>query len=160
MDSLEREEAINLIQRCGGRVTSQVSKKTSYVIVGEEPGESKIQKAEKFETQKINEDELLKLIIEKSKSDSTKTGFVQKTQKEIENSSKGKKLKFAEFLNEKNKEIGPSLPKAKKMENEKEFVTAQCDYQSAKVLSLAEQSVTELNDTKCPSDHKLNGKLQ
>ena len=32
------------IQRYGGRITKAVSGKTSYVIVGREPGESKIEK--------------------------------------------------------------------------------------------------------------------
>ena len=33
-----------MIQRCGGKVTQSVSKKTSYVMVGWDPGESKLSK--------------------------------------------------------------------------------------------------------------------
>ena len=38
LESNEREEATDLIQRYGGKVTQSVSKKTSYVIVGQDPG--------------------------------------------------------------------------------------------------------------------------
>src|SRR5436190_3424364 len=38
LSSLTREAARELIERLGGRVTSSVSKKTSYVVVGEAPG--------------------------------------------------------------------------------------------------------------------------
>ena len=38
LGSLTREAARELIERLGGRVTSSVSKKTSYVVVGEAPG--------------------------------------------------------------------------------------------------------------------------
>ena len=41
LKSIEREEAADLIQRYGGKVTQSVSKKTSYVIVGRDPGEHK-----------------------------------------------------------------------------------------------------------------------
>ena len=33
-----------MIQRYGGKVTQSVSKKTSYVIMGQDPGESKLSK--------------------------------------------------------------------------------------------------------------------
>ena len=44
LESIEREEAADLIQRYGGKVTQSVSKKTSYVIMGQDPGESKLSK--------------------------------------------------------------------------------------------------------------------
>lgn len=44
LPSLSREEASAIILRLGGKVTSSVSKKTSYVIAGEAPG-SKLDKA-------------------------------------------------------------------------------------------------------------------
>ena len=44
LESIEREEAADLIQRYGGKVTQSVSKKTSYVIMGRDPGESKLSK--------------------------------------------------------------------------------------------------------------------
>ena len=44
LESIEREEAADLIQRYGGKVTQSVSKKKSQVVVGRDPGESKLSK--------------------------------------------------------------------------------------------------------------------
>ena len=62
LESLEREEAQELIQKYGGKVTQSISKKTSYVVVGSDPGQSKLAKASSFNTKQISEDELLDLI--------------------------------------------------------------------------------------------------
>ena len=42
LESTEREEAADLIQRYGGKVTQSVSNKTSDVVVGKDPGEHKL----------------------------------------------------------------------------------------------------------------------
>ena len=42
LESMEREQASDLIKKYGGRVTTSVSKKTSYLVIGEEAGESKL----------------------------------------------------------------------------------------------------------------------
>jgi DNA ligase (NAD+) len=47
LPSLSREEATALILAAGGKVTGSVSKKTDYVVVGDEPG-SKLAKAEQL----------------------------------------------------------------------------------------------------------------
>lgn len=56
-----REEATGRIEELGGTVTSTVSKRTSYVIVGEDPG-SKLEKAQKLGIPIIAEDEFINLI--------------------------------------------------------------------------------------------------
>lgn len=43
-DSLDREEATEIIKKFGGKVTSAVSRNTSYLVVGVEAGESKLKK--------------------------------------------------------------------------------------------------------------------
>ena len=47
LESIERVEATDLIQKCGEKVTQSVNKKTSYVMVGRDPGESKLSKVKK-----------------------------------------------------------------------------------------------------------------
>ncbi len=51
---LTREEAAALVKSAGGKVTNSVSKKTDYVVAGDNPG-SKLAKAEKFETEILDE---------------------------------------------------------------------------------------------------------
>ncbi|XP_037773561.1 replication factor C subunit 1-like [Penaeus monodon] len=61
-ESLDREEASELIKRHGGKVTTSVSRNTSYLVLGNEAGESKIKKAEQLGTKHLDEDGLLDLI--------------------------------------------------------------------------------------------------
>jgi DNA ligase (NAD+) len=56
-----RTQVTEIIGELGGRVTSSVSKKTDYVVVGEDPG-SKYQKAKKLGITIIDEEEFKKLI--------------------------------------------------------------------------------------------------
>lgn len=44
LDSLERDEAENLIQKYGGRTVNSVSSKLNYIIVGDEAGPAKLTK--------------------------------------------------------------------------------------------------------------------
>ena len=44
LESFERDDAKSILERYGGRVTGSVSKKTSYLIVGRDAGESKLNK--------------------------------------------------------------------------------------------------------------------
>ncbi|KAJ2735571.1 DNA replication factor C complex subunit Rfc1 [Coemansia sp. BCRC 34962] len=60
--SLSRDGLTDLIKTYGGRVTSAVSGKTSYLVVGEEPGSSKVSKAKSLKTTCLREDDLLELI--------------------------------------------------------------------------------------------------
>nr|CAD7260411.1 unnamed protein product [Timema shepardi] len=66
LDSLDREEAVALIQQHGGKVTSSVSRNTSYLVVGDEPGPSKIEKAKTWRTPHLDEEGLLNLIRQRS----------------------------------------------------------------------------------------------
>jgi DNA ligase (NAD+) len=57
LPGLSRGEATALIEQAGGRVTSSVSKKTTFVLAGEEAG-SKLEKAIELGVEVIDEDEL------------------------------------------------------------------------------------------------------
>ncbi len=61
LPTLSREDATVLIEAHGGKVTSSVSKKTSYVLMGDSPG-SKAEKAAKLGVAIISEDELRQLL--------------------------------------------------------------------------------------------------
>jgi DNA ligase (NAD+) len=61
LPELTREEAATLVKSAGGKVVNSVSKKTDYVVAGENPG-SKLAKAEKYETEILDEAGLLALL--------------------------------------------------------------------------------------------------
>jgi DNA ligase (NAD+) len=61
LPSLSRSEASALIKRAGGKVTGSVSKKTDYVVAGEQPG-SKLQRAEELGVDVLDEDGLRALV--------------------------------------------------------------------------------------------------
>ena len=61
LTNMTRNDAKDLIEKNGGKVTSSVSKNTNYLLAGENPG-SKIKKAEDIGVSIINEDEMLDLI--------------------------------------------------------------------------------------------------
>jgi DNA ligase (NAD+) len=58
---MTRDEASALIKKNGGKVSGSVSKKTSYVVAGEEAG-SKLTKAKDLGVNIIDEDGLVSLI--------------------------------------------------------------------------------------------------
>jgi len=61
LPTLKRSEAKELIQNAGGKVTSSVSSKTDYVLVGEEAG-SKLAKAQELGITQLSEAEFLDLL--------------------------------------------------------------------------------------------------
>jgi DNA ligase (NAD+) len=61
LPTLSRDEAAVLIEAHGGKVTSSVSKKTSYVLMGDSPG-SKADKARQLGVPIISESDLLHMI--------------------------------------------------------------------------------------------------
>jgi DNA ligase (NAD+) len=61
LPTLTREEAKAKIEAAGGKAAATVSKKTSYVVAGEEAG-SKLDKARELKIPVLNEASLLALI--------------------------------------------------------------------------------------------------
>ncbi|RZC57627.1 hypothetical protein C5167_004930 [Papaver somniferum] len=108
LDSLEREEAEDLVKRHGGRVTGSVSNKTNYLLADEDIGEQKSEKAKElgFVTAFLTEDGLLDLI-HKSKPTKTPPQDLKNTQdKGATSQPKGSPLKVV-----KGNEVSLSLEK-------------------------------------------------
>lgn len=61
LDSYSRKEAKEIIEGLGGKVTGSVSKKTTYVLAGDNPG-SKLDKANKLGVKVITEEEFNELV--------------------------------------------------------------------------------------------------
>ena len=61
LETISREEAKEKVRALGGEISESVSKKTSYVITGSEPG-SKFAKAQKLGIKILNEKDFLRLI--------------------------------------------------------------------------------------------------
>ncbi|RUT10248.1 DNA ligase [Dulcicalothrix desertica PCC 7102] len=61
LPTLKRDEAKALIQKAGGKVTDSVSKKTDYLVVGEEAG-SKLAKAESLGVTTLSEAQLMEML--------------------------------------------------------------------------------------------------
>jgi DNA ligase (NAD+) len=63
LHTMSREEATAALERLGARVSGSVSKKTSFVVVGEEAG-SKLEKAQKLGIETLDEDGFRALIMD------------------------------------------------------------------------------------------------
>ena len=60
LETFTRDEAADIIEKFGGKVSGSVSKKTSYVLAGEEAG-SKLTKAQELGIQVLSEQEFIEL---------------------------------------------------------------------------------------------------
>lgn len=61
LQKYSRSEAASLIKERGGKVTDNVSKKTDFVVAGENPG-SKLERAQSFEVKILSEEDFLNLL--------------------------------------------------------------------------------------------------
>lgn len=92
LSSISREEATDLAKRYGAKVTGGPSSKTSYVIVGENAGPSKLKKITDQKLKTLDEDGFLDLIRDKSQGDTKVDEATQKKlleeEKKIEKAAK------------------------------------------------------------------------
>ncbi|KAG7241298.1 hypothetical protein INR49_025816, partial [Caranx melampygus] len=102
LESMERDDAKSLIERYGGKVTGNVSKKTTYLVQGRDSGVSKLEKAESLGTKIIDEDGMLELI-------RTKPGKKSKYEIAAEAESKASKTRTPPS------QASKSTPKAQKI---------------------------------------------
>ncbi|RUM90892.1 MAG: DNA ligase (NAD(+)) LigA [Thermovibrio sp.] len=66
LDNFTRREAQHIVELLGGNPTNSVTRRTSFVVVGKNPG-SKYQRAQKLGIKMINEEEFIKMLKEFSK---------------------------------------------------------------------------------------------
>jgi DNA ligase (NAD+) len=62
LERFSREQAAAALEELGAKITNAVSKKTTGLIVGEEPGNSKLQKAQREGVALLTEQDLLALL--------------------------------------------------------------------------------------------------
>jgi len=62
LDSFTREEAQDAVRRQGGDPTSSVSSNTDYLVVGEDPGATKLEDAEEHDVETLDEENFLRLL--------------------------------------------------------------------------------------------------
>jgi DNA ligase (NAD+) len=62
LKTFSREEAHNRIKALGGTAKDNVTKNTTYLVVGEDPGENKLVRARALGTEQINEEKLLAVL--------------------------------------------------------------------------------------------------
>jgi DNA ligase (NAD+) len=62
LTEMDRDAAADRIRELGGTFQSSVGKTTSYLVLGANPGESKVVKADKLGTAKLSEQELIKML--------------------------------------------------------------------------------------------------
>ncbi|XP_034441483.1 replication factor C subunit 1 [Hippoglossus hippoglossus] len=102
LESMERDDTKSLIERYGGKVTGNLSKRTTYLVQGRDSGVSKLDKANIFGTKILDEDALLELI-------RTKPGKKSKYEIAAEAESKASKTRTPPSRTSK------STPKAQKI---------------------------------------------
>ncbi|XP_053978468.1 replication factor C subunit 1 [Hylaeus volcanicus] len=125
LDSLEREEADELIKHYGGRIVHQVSKKTNYIIIGDQPGPAKVAKATNLNVKQISEDDLLEMIrtrpagqadnVTQLRTKSNDRTKCKSTESEDMSPSPPKKIK--NMANEKTEKLTKSSPRKKEHTN-------------------------------------------
>ncbi|XP_077379412.1 replication factor C subunit 1 [Festucalex cinctus] len=129
LESMERDDTKSLIERYGGKVTGNVSKKTTYVVQGRDSGVSKLEKAESFGTKILSEDDLLELI-------RTKPGKKSKYEIAAEAESKASKTRTppgpASKITPKASKISPSKGNSKSPHTPSPSKTGQTSIRSAK----------------------------
>jgi DNA ligase (NAD+) len=67
LETFSRQEAETKIKALGGTAKDNVTRKTTYLVVGADPGGNKLTKAQEMGTKQIKEEELLRLLRQESR---------------------------------------------------------------------------------------------
>ncbi|KAI1428728.1 replication factor RFC1 C terminal domain-containing protein [Xylaria sp. FL1777] len=105
LSSIAREEAQALVKRHGGKITGAPSSKTSYVILGDDAGPSKLAKIKEHGIKTINEEGLFALIRRLPAGGGSGKGAEKVRQKRKEDEEKIKKQAVEMEQEEKKKRI-------------------------------------------------------
>ncbi|KAG9156053.1 hypothetical protein Leryth_012117 [Lithospermum erythrorhizon] len=133
LDSLEREEAEDLIKRHGGRVTGSVSKKTSYLLCDEDIEGKKSEKAKELGTTFLTEDALFDMIRKSNKSLTSPKEEKKALNKVAPSPAKGSPIKSETTSTEKGSEN--VAPPVKRSPLKSEAKKVQAGNSAAKVTS-------------------------
>ncbi|KAG6332752.1 hypothetical protein ID866_6335 [Astraeus odoratus] len=113
LSSFSRDESIDLAKRYGGRVTLQPSSKTSFVILGDNAGPSKLAAIKKHGLTTLSEDEFLELIATRvGPSGTGGKGLDEKTRKKMEKEEEAIKTAAKEMEKREKKEAKEQGKKA------------------------------------------------
>ena len=65
LDAFSRPEAGARVKALGGTAKDNVTRNTTYLVVGDEPGASKLSQADKLNTVRLSEEEFLRILEQK-----------------------------------------------------------------------------------------------
>lgn len=90
LSSISRDDAVDLAKRYGAKVTSAPSSKTSYVVVGDNAGEKKLETIKKNRIKTLDEDGFLGLISQRGAQelDPATTARLKAEEKKVETAAK------------------------------------------------------------------------
>jgi DNA ligase (NAD+) len=66
LQAFSRDDAYSRIKALGGTAKDNVTKNTTYLVVGEDPGDNKLIRARSLGTEQINEEKLLAILGQKN----------------------------------------------------------------------------------------------
>jgi len=67
LEAFSRPETETMVKALGGTTKDNITSKTTYLVVGSEPGSSKLNQADKLDTKRLTEEAFLKLIEERKR---------------------------------------------------------------------------------------------
>lgn len=79
LDCCSREKAGEIVEMLGGKFSNSITSRTTYLVVGKDPGRTKLEKAKKYGIKTISEEEFLNMIKDYVNLDELK-GEKEKTQ--------------------------------------------------------------------------------
>uniref|UniRef100_A0A0D9X868 Replication factor C subunit 1 n=1 Tax=Leersia perrieri TaxID=77586 RepID=A0A0D9X868_9ORYZ len=146
LDSLEREEATDLIKRYGGRVTGSISKKTSYLLADEDVGGVKSNKAKELGVPFLTEDGLFDMILKSKPAKATAK------HQSNNNSEKQQKSPIKSSPVKVERRDGNQITTGKNISPKSNKESASIDNQKVKIVDRGSLQWTEKYRPKVPND--------